>query len=241
MQQFNANERERHCLSVRARISFCAPRVYLLVFFKVITKLNLATHPFRNRALPYLGAALLLLISIIGGIYCIVVLRENNRQNELLVAEIRQRQDEISRLTGEGEKVQQLLSPGQKELLSASHQLVANKTFGWSRLFSDLESVLPGSVSASRLAVENIYRDGDRIKAELEFSVLSRDYPAVMAMIANMNNSGLFRADLRGQDLTQNERITYTEYTFRLIYSPGYGYSAAPATDVAQNEQGGAQ
>ena len=207
----------------------------------MITKLNLATHPFRNRVLPYVAAGLLLIVSLIGGVYCLAKLNENKKQNDLLAATVADRQAEIARLKGEGEKVQQLLTPEQKTLLTASHKLVANKTFGWSRLFADLESVLPGSVSASRIAVDNIYQDGDRIKAELELGVISRDYPAVMAMIENMNNSGLFRAELRGQDLQKNERITYTEYTFRLIYTPGYGYATSPATDIAQNEQGGGQ
>ena len=178
------------------------------------------------------------MVSAVGGVYCVFKVRDNNKQNELFVKAINERQAEISRLKGEGEKVQQLLSPEQKALLTASHKLVANKTFGWSRLFADLESVLPGSVSASRIAVDNIYQDGDRVKAELDFSVISRDYPAVMSMIANMDNSGLFKAELRGQDLQKNERITYTEYTFKLIYTPSYGYSTSPAADVAQNGGG---
>ncbi len=205
----------------------------------MITKLNLATHPFRNRVLPYLIAGLLLVASAAVGIYCLATIRDNGSKNELLATAIKERQDEIERLKGEGAKVQQLLTPEQKALLMASHRLVANKRFGWSRLFADLESVLPASVSASRISVENVYQDGDRIKAELEFSVLSKDYPAVMGMIENMNNSGLFRAELRGQDLEQNERITYTEYTFRLIYTPAYGYSTTPQADVAMNELGG--
>lgn len=180
------------------------------------------------------------MMSVFGGVYCIAKLRENSNKNALLAQAIQERQSDIQKLKGEGEKVQQLLSPEQKALLSASHKLVANKAFGWSRLFADLEGVLPGSVSASRISVENIYQDGDRIKAELDFGVISRDYPAVMQMIENMNNSGLFRAELRGQDLQKTERITFTEYTFRLIYTPGYGYStAAPATETAQNLQGG--
>ncbi len=175
------------------------------------------------------------------GVYCLARLNTNAKENEVLTKAIKERQDEISRLKGEGEKVQQLLTPDQKALLTASHKLVANKTFGWSRLFADLESVLPGSVSASRISVENIYQDGERIRAELEFAVLSKDYQSVMAMIENMNNSGLFQAQLRGQDLQKNERVTFTEYTFRLIYTPSYGYVSAPATDVAKNEQGGTQ
>ena len=206
----------------------------------MITKLNLATYPFRNRVLPYLLAGLLLVISAFGGVICLAWLNQNHRQNELLVSAIKEREGEIQRLKGEGEKVQQLLAPEQKDLLTAAHKLVANKQFVWSRLFADLEGVLPSSVAASRIAVENIYQDGDRIKAELEMSVLSRDYPAVMSMIANMENSGLFRAELRGQDLQQGERVTYTEYTLRLIYTPAYGYATA-SRDVARNDAGGAQ
>lgn len=203
----------------------------------MITKLNLATRPFRNRLLPYLFASLLLVASAFGGVYCLVKLKENRDKNDLLVSAVVERKTKVQSLKGEGEKVQQLLSPEQRALLAASHKLVANKTFSWSRLFADLEAVLPGSVSASRISVENIYQDSDRIKAELELGVLSRDYAAVQQMIDRMNNSGLFLAELRGQDLQKNERMTYTEYTFRLVYTPAYGYSNAPATETAQTFQ----
>ncbi len=208
----------------------------------MITKLNLSTYPFRNRALPYLVAGLLLAVSSVAGVYSLARLNENQTQNERLVAAVKEQQDEIERLKGEGSKVQQLLTEDQKALLTAAHKLVANKTFGWSRLFADLESVLPGSVSASRISIENVYQDAGRVRAELELSVLSRDYPAVISMIERMNNSGLFLAELRGQNLQKNERMTFTEYTFKLIYTPAYGYSTEPAaTDIAQNQTGGAQ
>ena len=202
----------------------------------MITKLNLATHPFRNRMLPYLTAVLLLVVSAVIGVYCLATLNSNRRQNELLATGIKEREDEIARLKGEGEKVQQLLTPDQKALLTAAHKLVANKQFGWSRLFADLENVLPGSVSASKIRVENIYQDGDRVKAELELGILARDYGAVQSMLESMQNSGLFRAELRGQDLQKNERGTYTEYTFRVIYTPAYGVATSP--EVAQNGGG---
>jgi Tfp pilus assembly protein PilN len=206
----------------------------------VITKLNLATYPFRNRLLPYLGAGLMVLVSLVGAVFCLARLNSNKRENEVLAATVQERQAEIDRLKGEGEKVQQMLTPDQKLALTAAHKLVANKAFGWSRLFADLESVLPGSVSASRISVDNVYQDGQRIKAELEFAVLAHDYASVQSMIQNMDNSGLFRAELRGQDLQKNERGTFTEYTFHMIYTPAYGYSTSPTSDVAQN-QGGTQ
>jgi len=189
--------------------------------------------------LPYLIAGGLLLVSLVAGVYCLAKINANKRDNEALAATVQERQAEIDRLKGEGEKVQQLLTPDQRALLTAAHKLVDNKAFGWSRLFADLESVLPSSVAASRIAVDNVYQDNGRVKAELEFSVISKDFPSVQAMIQNMSNSGLFQAELRGQDLQKNERLTFTEYTFHMIYSP-VGYSTAPAADVAQN-QGGVQ
>lgn len=207
----------------------------------MITKLNLATNPFRNRNLPYILALLLLAFTVAGAILAFNRVSENNSRIELTKNNIARMGSEVKKLREAGEKASQELSPDQKALLIASHKLVANKSFGWSRLFADLEAVLPGSVSASRIEVQNIYKEGERIKAELEFAVLSRDYPAVMEMVERMNNSGLFLAELRGQDLQKNERITFTEYTLRLIYTPAYGYSAAPPTQIAQNGQGGDQ
>ena len=184
---------------------------------------------------------LLLALAVSGAVVSFARLRENSKINELTAGQLKQMEAEVSRLKGEGAKIQQQLTPEQRDLLVASHKLVANKSFGWSRLFADLESILPGSVSASRIVVENVYKEGDRVKAELEFGVLSRDYAAVMSMIESMNNSGLFQAELRGQDLQKNERMTYTEYTLRLIYTPAYGNVVAPSADVAQSGSGGTQ
>jgi Tfp pilus assembly protein PilN len=201
----------------------------------VITKLNLATHPFRNRTTPYILSLVLIALGAFGALVGISQWYQAGKENEIARKQLDEMEKEIAGLKGEGEKVQQQLTPEQRQVLIAAHKLVANKTFGWSRLFADLESVLPGNVSTSRISVENIYRDGDRVKADLELSVLSRDYQSVMGMIGAMNNSGLFQAELRGQDRQENERVTYMEYTLRLIYSPAYGYSTTTTqSDVAQ-------
>jgi Tfp pilus assembly protein PilN len=168
-------------------------------------------------------------------------MNEYSVENEQLVAKIQEHEAAIKQLKGEGEKIQQQMTPDQRAVLSAAHRLVANKQFGWSRLFADLESVLPGSVSASRIVVQNIYNDGGRVKAEIEMGVLSRDYASLNAMIQNMQNSGHFQAELRGQDYQKTDRMTYTEYTLRVIYSPSYVATSAPTTDVAQTVPGGVQ
>jgi len=133
--------------------------------------------------------------------------RQAVKDNELTVKQIGEMEAELQRLKAEGEKVRQQLTPEQRELLFAAHKLVANKTFGWSRLFADLESVMPGGVSANRISVQNVFRDGDKVNAEIEFGVISRDFNAVMGMLQAMNNSGIFRAELRGQDLQKNRFV----------------------------------
>ena len=205
---------------------------------KVINKLNLSSRPFRNRTLPYLIALLFLACAVSGAVLSFASLRNTTDQNEIAKTDIERMRTEVQALKGKGELVQQQLTPEQQALLVAAHKLVANKSFGWSRLFADLESLLPGGVSVSRIVVQNVYKDGDRSKADLEFAVLSRDYGSVMQMIETMNNSGKFQAELRGQDLQKTESITYTEYSLRLIYTPRYGYSPAAPSDVAQTQGG---
>jgi Tfp pilus assembly protein PilN len=184
-----------------------------------------------------LVSLIMLALAVSGAVLCFA--RLNSNRNELAASrgQVEQMEAETKRLKGEGEKVRQQLSPDEQNLLIAAHKLVDNKKFSWSRLFADLENVLPGSVSASRITVQNVFRDGNRVKAELDLGILSHDYESVMSMINQMNNSGLFQAELRGQDRQQNQSTTYTEYTLHLVYMPAYPVATEPTTDVAQNVQ----
>lgn len=184
-------------------------------------------------------AFLLLALALAGMVLSFAQWREVRARNEIVINDIEQMEKDLKELEQKKTLVQQSLAPAQKELLIAGHKLVAAKTFGWSRLFADLESVLPGGVSASRINVENVYKDGDNIRAELDFAVLSRNYQNVMQMIQTMNQSGIFRAELRGQDLQKDDRFTYSEFTLKLIYTPRYGYSTTPNVDVAANPNDG--
>lgn len=208
----------------------------------MIASLNLATKPFRNRTLPYLIALVLLIVSAGGILWSLSRWNNVRRLNEVAKSDIGRIGEDLRELNGKGESVQQELTPDQRSLLVGAHKLVANKSFSWSRLFSDIEGVLPGNVSASRIAVENVFQERGNVKAELAFSVLSRDYASVEQMINRMNGSGVFKAELRGQDRQETDRSIYSEFTLRLIYTPDGGYAVptpAPA-DLVQN-QGGKQ
>jgi Tfp pilus assembly protein PilN len=187
----------------------------------MIEKLNLSSYPFRNRTLPWILSALLLGFSLIGLLYLLTDWRDAKAKDDIVKNEISSMETEVQELKAKGDKVQQQLTPEQKRLLVAAHQLVDKKNFRWSYLFADLERVLPSNVSVSRVNVENVYKG----TADIDFAVLSRDYQSVINMIDNMNGSGVFQAELRGQDLQKSDTITYSEYSIRLTYKSPVGFS----------------
>ncbi len=154
----------------------------------------------------------------------------------LVQKEVGELKKQLEDYKAKSEQVKQTLSPEQKALLIAAHKLVAQKNFGWSRLLSDLEKVLPSGVSVARISVENVYQKDDRTQAELEFGVLSRDYQSVINMIESMNSSGIFRAELRSQSLQKKDYFTYTEYRLRLIYTQPVSYSLRES-EMAKREE----
>lgn len=199
----------------------------------LISRLNLSSRPFRNRKLPYALSAVMVLLAFVGLVFGFSRYKNVEAENETGRVSIRELEKEITDLRAKGDSVRKFLSPAEKELMVAGHKLVATKEFGWSRLLFELEQVLPRDVSASRISVDNVFKDGDQVAAELELAVLSRNYASVLGMIGRMNQSGIFRASLRAQDLQETDRLKYSEYTLLLIYRPSAGYSTSPATDVA--------
>ena len=188
----------------------------------MVNQLNLSSRPFRNSTLPWLISVLLRVLSFIGAVFVLSNWRQVRVEASVVRDGINKLEPQIRKLDSEIKSIKESIAPEQRRLLVAAHTLVARKRFSWSRLFVDLENVLPRAVSVSHISVRDVYQDRDRTVAELEFAVLSRDYQAVLEMINSMNNSSVFQAALRGQDL-QRDKGNLTEYTIQLRYSPSYG------------------
>lgn len=188
----------------------------------MINKINLSSRPYRNRTLPWLASAFLLVVAFL---FALPVLSEWNSVSarvELAKKDIAAIEPQIAAKTKEGQQIKEALTPEQKLSLISAHTLVDRKRFSWSRLFADLESVLPNNVSVSRVNVRDVFPRDNRISADLDFAVMSRDSQLVIEMLNQMNASGKFQAELRGQDL-QRDKGNLSEYTIQLRYSPGYG------------------
>jgi Tfp pilus assembly protein PilN len=182
--------------------------------------LNLASQPFRNRALPWTIAAIITIASLLSLIFLIT---ESSRMNTR-AAEVERERDsqfqQISALERQAEAVKQALTPEQKETLQAAQSLVGRKRFSWARLFADLESVLPGSVRVKRITVRDVAVRGERTVADLELAVVSKNPADATGMILEMDRGGIFQAQLAEQNLEKEKEQTVTVSTMRVIYSP---------------------
>src|SRR5947209_15390844 len=122
----------------------------------VSANLNLASQPFRNRALPWTIAGVIAVASLLALLYLISSSRETNRKAADVERDVDTERHQISDLEHRAEEIKQALTPEQRQTLQAAHVLVDRKRFSWARLFSDLESALPASVPIKRISVRNV-------------------------------------------------------------------------------------
>lgn len=191
------------------------------------TRLNLAHKPFTNHALPWAVTAFVLFVSLITFALIIRATGSANTQAAGLQTEIRALKQEQDALSAKVQAVKSSLSPEQYSALVAAHELVDRKQFSWSRLFVDLEAALPGSVRVTRISVRDIAATNERTVAELDLSVVAKSSTTITDMIAEMDRTGVFRAELRAQDLQTGRGETGSEYDLHVIYFPRF---SAPAT-----------
>src|SRR5713226_5850881 len=115
-------------------------------------KLNLASNPFRNRALPWTMTTLIAVASIIALLFIAQSTIQTNGKVEAAqrdVADLRKQADALNRHARE---IETALTPEQRRNLKAAHALIDRKRFSWARLFADLEASLPGSIRVTRIA-----------------------------------------------------------------------------------------
>jgi Tfp pilus assembly protein PilN len=194
------------------------------------TKLNLASKPFSNRSLPWAVTTVVIFLSLVSLIF---IVRATSKANALAYAV----QNDINRLAQQehdlrqqAEAVKKSLTSEQLQTLAAAHTLVDRKRFSWSRLLSDLELALPGTVRVKRIAVSGVATRGDETLAELELTVIAKSPPIVTEMIAEMDRAGIFHAELLSQNLQRGRGESGAEYDLQVVYRPRAG---SPVSTVA--------
>jgi Tfp pilus assembly protein PilN len=201
--------------------------------YSVVTNnLNLASKPFSNRLLPWLLTAVILFVSLAGLIVVIQLTTRLNREVASKTAAVNNMKQEEQLLITKGEELKRQFTTDKQQALQSAHQLVDRKGFSWSRLFADLEGVLPENVRVSRIAVRDVTRQGDQTVADLDLVVFSKTSSNVLDMMAEMNKNGVFNAELVNQNLQKGRGEGGTEFELVVVYRPRHGYASDSLAEV---------
>src|SRR5688500_1253928 len=137
------------------------------------TKLNLATKPYSNRLLPWAVTAFVLSPSVVSLFLMFGATTAARARSAIRQQATNSWSQQEQGLRQQAQAVKNALTSEQLQTLEAAHTLVDRKHFSWSRLFADLESVLPGSVRVKRIAVRGVATRNDQTLAELELTVVA--------------------------------------------------------------------
>jgi Tfp pilus assembly protein PilN len=192
-------------------------------------KRNLASKPFRNRALPWTVTAIVALASFIALVLIAKSTIQTNAKVATAQSDVNKLQRDITALNKQAEAIKTALTPEQQNSLKSAHGLVDRKRFSWSLLFADLEAVLPDGVRISRIVVNGVRVQDDRTVATLDLTVASKNPTTVTQMIEAMEQQGIFHAELRNQTLQRSRGETGSEYEMDVRYVPRNGVPVSPS------------
>jgi Tfp pilus assembly protein PilN len=166
-------------------------------------------------------------VIIVVSLICLVfIVRSTGRANAqaaVVQKDINDLKQQELNLRKQADAIRNSLTTEQLQTLAAAHTLVDRKHFSWSRLFADIESVLPGTVRVKRIAVRGVTTRGEETLADLELTVVAKTPATVTEMIAEMDRGGVFHAELRSQTLSRGRGETGAEYELAVICRPRAG------------------
>jgi Tfp pilus assembly protein PilN len=198
----------------------------------VIAGLNLASHPFRNRTLPWASAVVFTLASLLTLFYAVTEGGKARAQADSTERAVTGLRAERRAIEERAAAVRQEMPRDQLDVLSAAHALVDRKTFSWSQLFADLEAAMPESVRVQRINVRDVAQRNGMTRAELEMTVVGRTTDDLNTMVNEMNRHGSFSATPVSQQFKSERGESGYELMLRVSYT-----QRARARD--ENREGG--
>lgn len=195
----------------------------------MLARLNLASHPFRNRTLPWAIAAGVACASLVALVFIIAASRETGAQADRVEADVAVLRKQRATLQEQAAQVRASVPPEQLKSLEAAHTLIDRKRFSWSKLLADLEASLPKDVRVSRINVRDVARVGGQTRADLDLAVVGRTPLDVTQMISEMNRTGIFSV----VPVTENPKTGRGESGFEWTLRVGYiQRSVGPSQDA---------
>ena len=154
--------------------------------------INLASEPFRrDRAMIVASSILAGVLVLTAALLITLIVNERHRKRDVLEATA-QAEEQIAKLAGEQAGVETAMrKPENADVLERSvflNTLIARKGISWTRLFGDLESVMPHNV---RLVAVRPQAD-PKNNIQLEMTVGAQSVEPVVDLLKKMEGSGIF-------------------------------------------------
>jgi Tfp pilus assembly protein PilN len=184
----------------------------------IVNRLNLSSHPFRNRTLPWTVAAVVACVSLLSLFFILAESRRARQQADTAQAAVEDLRKERAQMKEQADAVRQSVPPEQLRTLEAAHRLVERKSFSWSQLFTDLEASLPSGVRVARINVRDVSQRAGQTRAELELMVVGRTPGDVTGMMADMSRTGLFSVVPLSENAREGRGDSGIEWTLRVTY-----------------------
>jgi hypothetical protein len=155
--------------------------------------INLSSEPFRrDRPLLIASAACAVLLSALLGLLIFLIANERERAKESRVA-VNRVNVQLRSIAAEQAKLDAFLrQPVNAEVLERSvllNELLERKSVSWTRIFSDLENVMPINVKLISVRLPNI---NSRNEVMLDMMVGAKDPAAVIGFLKKLEDSPLF-------------------------------------------------
>jgi len=157
--------------------------------------INLATEPFRrDRPVLVASAALGLLLAILLGFEARTIVSERQEGAEIHVT-INRLNAQLRGITAEQAKLNALLrKPENAEVMERSlflNALIDRKAISWTKLFADLEKVVPYNVRLVSVRLPEVDSDN---RVLLDMVVGAKDNPPLRELVQHLEASPQFRA-----------------------------------------------
>ena len=175
--------------------------------------LNLATHPFQNRRRFYVLAGSAGTLLVMTTVLLVAIFVRNYRSERGLSNKIHALRQEQAKLEQEQKRLEEMLQrPDVVDLMGRSeflNSLIQQKAVSWTRIFMDLEKLMPervqvvslrpvvrgtGKEGAKEARIGNsLSAPGEPLEMDLQMTVGAENTAGLLELLRRMEKSGNFR------------------------------------------------
>ncbi len=201
--------------------------------------INLASRPYENLRPFYTAAALAGILAAVLAALVVWSDWQNRRETRLLSEQNDRFERELADLDREQRELEQWLGrPEVQEIRDRSsflNSLIARKSLSWTRMFMDLERILPDRVQVT--SIQPALNSSQQV--ELKLTVAAATMPPLVEFLKKLESSSRFGSPVVHSQRAPSERGGDSNILVDLstLYHPGAPGEAPPEPEPASRER----